>query len=394
MDRIGQYDIVRLLGEGGMGKVYEATERLSGRRVALKVLRPELCRSEPVRRLFENEMSILAGLDHPHVVRCLACAEVDGELMMALELLPGRTLREVLREKGRLDWVEAAGLVGQIARALGAAHEHEPPIVHRDLKPENVMVLDDGTAKVTDFGVAKLVAALGSATTHSVGTLAYMSPEQIDAGPVDQRSDLYALGVVLYELLAGQPPFQSSSPRELLNLACTAAPPPLDEPVRRTLPRGVERLLFELLEKRPESRPGSAADVLAALEPFLPDDGDPSAPRPRSSRERAEAPTLPSVSSGAGEEAEEPSGAANVTGSDAAPSGVGAAPAPARTARREDTILLLEGRARVPRELPLRTALGVIALASALAGIVTYFSARGADAPRDDPGELIGRSGP
>lgn len=273
MDQLGQYRIVSLLGEGGMGKVYEATERLSGRRVALKVLRPELARSEPVRRLFENEMTILAGLDHPNVVRCLACAEVDGELMMALELLPGRSLREELRD-GAFDWLRAVEVVSAIARGLGAAHEHEPPIVHRDLKPENVMVLADGGVKVTDFGVAKLLAALGTESTHSVGTLAYMSPEQIDAGPVDARSDLYALGVVFYELLAGKPPFVSSSPRELLNLACTTPPPAFSDQVRRGLPRGVERLVFELLEKVPDRRPGSAADVLAALEPFVPSDGE------------------------------------------------------------------------------------------------------------------------
>src|SRR5262245_25386185 len=239
MESLGAYRIERLLGEGGMGKVYEAEERLSGRRVALKVLRPELARSEPGRRLFENEMAILAGLDHPNVVRCLCCTEVEGELVMALELLEGRTLREVLSRGGALDWVRAVGLVQQMARALSAAHDHEPVIVHRDLKPENVMVAEDGSIKVMDFGVAKMLAALGNASTHSVGTLAYMSPEQIDAGPVDARSDLYALGLVFYELLAGRPPFQSSSPRELLNLQCTAAPPPLPESVRRGLPRGV-----------------------------------------------------------------------------------------------------------------------------------------------------------
>src|SRR5262245_2178406 len=270
MESLGAYRIERLLGEGGMGKVYEAEERLSGRRVALKVLRPELARSEPARRLFENEMSILARLDHPNVVRCLACAEIDGELVMALELLEGRTLRQLLATDDALDWQRALGIVQQIASALVAAHEHEPPIVHRDLKPENVMILADGTVKVTDFGIAKVLAALGNATTHSVGTLQYMSPEQIDASPIDARSDLYALGLVLYELLTDRPPFESSSPRELLNMQCTKTPPALPESVRRALPRGVERLLFELLEKAPDDRPQSAADVLHAIEPFAP----------------------------------------------------------------------------------------------------------------------------
>jgi serine/threonine-protein kinase len=334
-----------------MGKVYEATERLSGRRVALKLLRPELARSEPVRRLFENEMSILSGLDHPNVVRCLSCAEVGGELMMALELLSGRTLREVLRDEGPLEWTRAVGIAEQIARALAAAHEHETPIVHRDLKPENVMVMDDGAVKVTDFGVAKLVAALGNESTHSAGTLAYMSPEQIDAGPVDARSDLYALGVVLYELIAGRPPFHSTSPRELLNLACTKPPPPFPDDVRAGLPRGVVKLVFELLEKSPEARPGSAADVLAELEPFAP--GAPEA-APRSPRRRAA--TLPSVERPPVLRAE-------------------------RTAH-DDTIAMLE-RARLPRDVSLRTAVLVIAALSALSGVFTYaLTVRGEAPPK------------
>jgi eukaryotic-like serine/threonine-protein kinase len=350
MEELGEYRIVRLLGEGGMGKVYEATERLSGRHVALKVLRPELARSEPVRRLFENEMSILAGLDHPNVVRCLSCAEAGGELMMALELLPGRTLREVLREEGTIEWTRALGIAEQIARALTAAHEHEPPIVHRDLKPENVMVLEDGSVKVTDFGVAKLVAALGNESTHSAGTLAYMSPEQIDAGPVDGRSDLYALGVVLYELLAGRPPFHSNSPRELLNLACTKPPPPLPEEVRSVLPRGVAKLLLELLEKSPDARPSSAADVLAALEPFAPGSAEAA---PRSPRRPST--TRPSVELPRHHRAERTLG--------------------------DDTIAMLE-RARLPRDVSLRTAVLVIAALSALSGVFTYaLTARGGGAP-------------
>jgi serine/threonine protein kinase len=355
METLGEYRIVRQVGEGGMGKVFEAEERLTGRRVALKVLRPELARSEPGRRLFENEMAILAGLDHPNVVRCLCCLEVDGELVMALELLEGRTLRELLSREGALDWVRAVGLVQQMARALSAAHDHEPVIVHRDLKPENVMLTADGSVKVMDFGVAKMLAALGNASTHSVGTLAYMSPEQLDAGPVDARSDLYALGLVFYELLAGRPPFQSSSPRELLNLQCTAAPPPLPESVRRGLPRGVERLLFALLAKRPEQRPGSAADVLHDLEPFGPSDAPAEAPASRGAR-RMRADTEPSPLP---LPASEPAGV------------VPPAKAVTPTRTQLDTVALIE-RATLPREVSWQAALLTIAALSALAGMTTY----------------------
>src|SRR5215467_9735631 len=136
MERIGEYLVKRLVGEGGMGKVFEAEERLTKRRVALKVLRAELTRSEEGRRLFLNEMQILAHLEHPNIVRSLASMEVDGQLVMALEFLEGETLRADLTERRRLPWQEAVGVVVRIAEALAAAHAQEPPIIHRDLKPE------------------------------------------------------------------------------------------------------------------------------------------------------------------------------------------------------------------------------------------------------------------
>src|SRR5580698_969540 len=181
MDQIGDYLVRRLIGEGGMGKVYEAEERLSKRRVALKVLHQELARSEEGRRLFLNEMQILAHLEHPNIVRSLASTEVAGELVMVLEMLDGRTLRAVLNAEGRLPWGEAVRVVGAVAAGLAAAHGQEPPIIHRDLKPENIMVVEGGAVKVMDFGIAKVIQALDQTNTQSVGTLQYMSPEQIDA---------------------------------------------------------------------------------------------------------------------------------------------------------------------------------------------------------------------
>jgi serine/threonine-protein kinase len=268
-ERIGEYVVRRMVGEGGMGKVYEAEERLSKRRVALKVLRAELTRSEEGRRLFVNEMQILAQLEHPNVVRSLATCEVDGQLVMALEFLEGRTLREELVDKGRLPWPEAVRVAIAVAQALAAAHALQAPIVHRDLKPENVMLCDGGDVKVMDFGVAKVLEAAHATNTQSVGTLQYMSPEQIDARTIDARSDLYALGLVLYECLAGAPPFRSPSARELLNLQCTAPAPQLPEEVRATLPAGVEDLLHRLLEKSPDARPASAEEVIGKLAPFV-----------------------------------------------------------------------------------------------------------------------------
>src|SRR3954468_22293520 len=243
MERIGEYLIQRLVGEGGMGKVYEAEERLSKRRVALKVLRPELTRSEEGRRLFLNEMQILAHLEHPNVVRSLASMEVDGQLVMALEFLNGRTLRDALTARGAIPWPEAVEITVHIAQALEVAHSQEPAIVHRNLKPENVMLTSDGgrvELKVMDFGIAKVLEAVHATNTQSIGTLQYMSPEQIDARTIDARSDLYSLGLIFYEMIAGEPPFSSASPRELLNMQCTEVPPELGDEVRATLPRGVE----------------------------------------------------------------------------------------------------------------------------------------------------------
>ncbi|MBK6916680.1 MAG: serine/threonine protein kinase [Deltaproteobacteria bacterium] len=354
MDRIGEYLVRRLVGEGGMGKVYEAEERLSKRRVALKVLRPELARSEEGRRLFLNEMTILASLDHPNIVRALSCSEIEGELVMALEFLSGFTLREVLTQRGRLPWAEVVGIAAQMAAALGAAHRQQPPIVHRDLKPENVIVMPDGQVKVMDFGIAKVMQALSKTTTHSVGTLQYMSPEQIDATGVDARSDLYSLGLVMYEMLAGRAPFESASPRELLNLQCTAAAPALPDEARAGLPRGLERLVYQLLEKQPDARPADAAAVLMVLEDFRTDvmpGGRTLLPAANEPATRTGATVVPGVT----------------------------APAPARAATRPrdstpriaDTIGLVE-RAAGPRTIGTGWAIAMIVAATAAAAGITY----------------------
>jgi tRNA A-37 threonylcarbamoyl transferase component Bud32 len=266
--RIGDYIVHRALGVGGMGRVFEAEEHLSKRRVALKVLRDELAASEAGRRRFIAEMSILSGLDSPHIVRCLHCTEVDGQLLIALEYLDGQTLRARLEQAspGGLPWAEVVGIAVQIVRALVTAHGSRPPIIHRDLKPENVMISASGHVKVLDFGIAKMVdEAQQNNTTHSIGTLQYMSPEHIDAQTLDGRADLFSLGLVMWELLVGYPPFRSDSPRELLDMICTKPAPamPAQSP---PVPFELAQLIEQLLAKRPEQRPASAAEVLARLE--------------------------------------------------------------------------------------------------------------------------------
>ncbi len=403
MEQMGEYLVRRLIGEGGMGKVYEAEERLAKRRVALKVLHVELSKSEHARRLFLNEMQILARVEHPNIVRSLASIEVNGELVMVLEYLDGKTLRRVLSERGRLPWTEAAAVIASTASALVAAHGQNPPVIHRDLKPENIMVLADGSIKVMDFGIAKVVEAMNQTNTQSVGTLQYMSPEQIDAHTIDHRSDLYCLGLIFYELLEGKPPFVSSSPRQLLNLQCTAEPPALSEDVRRGLPKGVEELVFHLLEKAPEDRPYLAEDVVARLEPFIPAGGtvlgagvrptQPS-PSPRArpslgataersvSAERGSQDRLPEAR-GSQPSAQAATPANRSPAPSAAPAGSAAAgptlpsegeagsPPAKIIEKRADTIALLE-KAERPREVSTTVAVGIIVALSLFAGVAAY----------------------
>ena len=403
VEELGDYLVRRLIGEGGMGKVYEAEERLSKRRVALKVLHPELARSEQGRRLFLNEMQILAHLEHPNIVRSLASIEVAGELVMVLELLDGKTLRQVLAVETRLAWSESVRIIAAIAGALAAAHGQQPPIIHRDLKPENIMVLSDGAVKVMDFGIAKVIQALNQTNTQSVGTLQYMSPEQIDAHTIDHRSDLYCLGLIFYELIAGVPPFQSASPRQLLNLQCTAEPPPLPDEVRGGLPRGVEQLLFQLLEKAPEDRPYLAEDVIERLEPFQ----AAVAPAGRASgagrtgsgstltpqRTPSRAASSPAVSVKIASESEKAPAVSAARSEDRAPVARAEAPKPVE---RADTIALVDQMDR-PRDVSNKVAIALVVGLSLLAGIGAYVvrSTSGpADVPSGGPTASIGQPPP
>ena len=377
MDRIGEYYVRRLVGEGGMGKVYEAEERLSRRRVALKVLRPELGRSEAGRQMFTNEMTILAHLDHPNIVRSLACHEVDGDLVMALEFLDGETLRAHLAARGRLPWTEAVAIAADVAAALTAAHGQTPPIVHRDLKPENLMIVN-GRVKVMDFGIGKVLQAMKKGSSHAVGTLQYMSPEQIDAAGVDERSDLYSLGLVLWEMLVGHPPFQSESTRELLNLQCTAPPPPLPDDVRVGLPRGIERLLARLLAKAPADRPASAQEVVTALEPFAAAGDGPAIASAGASAAFAAAPRPGAPAASAGASAAFAATPRLAAGSSSelpvAAVGASAASAPAATPRL-DTVALVDrlGKpAAAPTQVRTPWAIAIILALCALAGVAAY----------------------
>ncbi len=264
----GKYVVERELADGGHARLFVATEVALGRRVALKVLRPEL-RADIDATRFRGEIQLAAGLTHPNIVPILAAGEAGGLLYYTMPLLEGHSLRALLDRHGELAIGDVVSIFHDLAKALGYAHSRG--IIHRDVKPDNVLV-DHGTALLTDFGIAlaldaaRIDAADRRSTPRGIGTPMYVSPEQSAGDPrLDQRSDLYSLGVVAYEMLAGQPPFTYRSQEAMLAAQRTERPSPI-ESRRADVPRWLADLVMRLLEKRPPDRPQTAAEVLRVLE--------------------------------------------------------------------------------------------------------------------------------
>ncbi len=274
----GRYTIERELGRGGMATVYLARDERHNRLVALKIIHPSLASvvgpSQGARR-FQREIEIAAQLSHPHVLPLYDSGTAGRHLYYIMPFVDGETLRDRLVRAGRLSIDDAIHLLRDLARALAYAHRHG--VVHRDIKPENVLLNRDGDALVADFGVAKaLVAAVGSdqrkvnetlsAIGLVLGTPAYMAPEQaLGDAETDHRADLYALGVVAYEVLSGASPFSGRNPQGLIAAHLTVSPTPIDF-VRPDVPPALASLVSQLLSKAPAERPQEAADVLRALE--------------------------------------------------------------------------------------------------------------------------------
>lgn len=260
-----RYRLESQLGSGGMGAVWRATDLKLGREVAVKLMTPSPSEgpfASPSER-FRRETRISASLRHPGITMVHDAGEWQGHLYLVMEKVDGEDMSSVLRRyPGGVPTERVLELGGSITEALGAAHDHG--VVHRDIKPANIMVTPEGWVKICDFGVAKLVKDLqGSRPTAALGTVQYMAPEQFD-GNVDQRSDLYSLGCVLYELLTGAPPFHGR-PRALMHQHCFKAPPPMD-PAVEPVPPDLEALVAELLEKERDDRPPNAAVVRERLD--------------------------------------------------------------------------------------------------------------------------------
>jgi eukaryotic-like serine/threonine-protein kinase len=263
-----RYTVRERLGDGGMGEVYLAHDVLLGRDVALKVLRePHAARGEFVER-FRREARHAAGLSHPNIVEVYDAGEAaDGAPYMAMEYLPGGTLRDRLDMRGALPPRTAAEVALQIAEALAVAHGHG--VVHRDIKPENVLVTENGDVKVADFGIARASDATVMTQTNLVlGTVRYISPEQAMARPVGPASDLYSLGVVLYEMLAGEVPFEAEGPIAVAMKHLTQPPVPLRE-LAPAVPADLEAITARLMRKDPARRYGRAGDLARDLERYL-----------------------------------------------------------------------------------------------------------------------------
>jgi serine/threonine-protein kinase len=257
----GRYRIVGLLGRGGMGEVYRADDLKLGQAVALKFL-PAIVEKDTARlQRFLNEVKIARQISHPNVCRVYDVGEVDGHHYLSMEYVDGEDLASLLRRIGRLPKDKAVQISRQLCVGLAAAHEQG--ILHRDLKPANVMIDGRGRAKITDFGLATLAGTM-RADEVGAGTPMYMAPEQRAGKDVTVRSDLYSLGLVLYELFTGQPAFKASTPAELARLQDQSTP---TSPTRliEDLDPTVERAILRCLEKDPRDRPASALTVAASL---------------------------------------------------------------------------------------------------------------------------------
>ena len=269
--RLGPYEIVKPLGSGGMGEVYEARDTRLDRSVAIKVLPAELARDAGARARFDREARAIAALNHPNICALHDIGDADGHGFLVMERLEGETLQDRL-QRGPLDiaWIVDDGIA--LADALDAAHARG--IIHRDLKPANIFITTRGVVKILDFGLAKTVESDAAVTREvdealtvagtTLGTVAYMSPEQLRAEPLDVRTDLFSLGLVLYEMATGQRAFAGSTSVVIAAGILHQQPQP-PRALRADLPAELEQILLKMLEKDPARRSRSAADVRADL---------------------------------------------------------------------------------------------------------------------------------
>ena len=260
-----RYEILEVIGTGGMAVVYKAKCHRLNRLVAIKILKDEFSKDEEFRRRFQAESQSVAMLSHPNIVSVYDVSSSGDIDYIVMELIDGITLRQYMEKKGVLNWRETLHFSMQIAKAL--EHAHSRGIIHRDIKPHNIMVLKNGSVKVTDFGIARVVSSQSTLTREALGSVHYISPEQAKGGRVDNRTDIYSLGVVMYEMLTGRPPYDGETPVSVAIQHINAAAP-MPTSINPAIPRGLEQITMHAMCADLDQRYESATAMLYDLEEF------------------------------------------------------------------------------------------------------------------------------
>jgi len=260
-----RYEILEVLGTGGMAVVYKARCHRLNRLVAIKILKDDYMEDEEFRRRFHSESQAVAMLSHPNIVSVYDVSSSVAADYIVMELIDGITLKQYMEKKGVLNWKETLHFAIQIGKAL--EHAHSRGIVHRDIKPHNVMVLKNGSVKVTDFGIARMMSQSHTLTKEALGSVHYISPEQAKGGRVDNRSDIYSLGVVMYEMMSGRPPYDGESPVAVAIQHINGGAP-LPSTLNPNIPAGLEQIIMHAMALEPSARYATAVMMLADMDEF------------------------------------------------------------------------------------------------------------------------------
>lgn len=261
----GRYELIEKIGEGGMAVVYKGKDRLLNRYVAIKILRPEYTKDEQFIESFKRESQASARLSHPNIVGVYDVGKEGNIHFIVMELIDGKVLSEVIKEKGRIEYKEAISIIRQVASALSLAHKNQ--IIHRDIKPHNILITSTGVAKLADFGIAKAVSAatIVGGSSKIMGSVHYFSPEQARGAYVDERSDIYSLGVVLYEMLTGHVPFDGDNPVSIALMHINDPIPPLTKEVP-AIPPQLEKIVNKATEKYQSNRYKDVDEMIRDLD--------------------------------------------------------------------------------------------------------------------------------
>ena len=260
-----RYEILEIIGTGGMAVVYKARDHRLNRLVAVKILKDEFARDEEFRRRFRAEGEAVAMLSHPNIVQVYDVSASDSANYIVMELIDGISLKQYMEKKGVLNWKETLHFAMQIAKGL--EHAHSRGIIHRDIKPHNVMVLKNGSVKVMDFGIARVMSKSNTLTKEALGSVHYISPEQAKGGHTDNRSDIYSLAVVMYEMMTGRPPYDGESPVAVAIQHINGGAP-LPSTLNPNIPRGLEQIIMKGMALEVNDRYVSATEMLHDMEEF------------------------------------------------------------------------------------------------------------------------------